>query len=224
MTSANILFIDTTNEIAKVCLLKDNRIVESVENSIQNKHAQFLHPAIDLICKNNNLSPKSIHCIAVVAGPGSYTGIKVGLAAAKGICFALEIPLILINSLELLAFTGFRLKQFNALAYIFPMIDARRDEVFYACYDTEFNIIIEHQNGILNNDLVPLSLRNNPIIFIGSGVLKINQLFLDTKHQIIFDNYNDEDIFNIVMEKFTKKEFSNLIDSKPFYLKEVYFR
>src|SRR5688572_7184516 len=128
---AIILNIDSAVETASICLARESKPIKYAENRNQSDHASWLHPAILKLAADSGTDIHQIEAIAISIGPGSYTGLRVGLAAAKGMCFALDLPLIAVNTLKMMAYTTL-----NEEATLFcPLIDARRMEVFTAVYD-----------------------------------------------------------------------------------------
>jgi len=128
-----ILLIDTSQEIGTVAIESDGKVLFSEENKIAKEHAAWLHSAIGRILNEAKMTLRELEAIAVVAGPGSYTGLRVAMAAAKGFCYALKIPLITQNTLRVMA-GSMKETAINNGALICPMIDARRDEVFTALF------------------------------------------------------------------------------------------
>ncbi len=126
-----LLLIDTSQETATVALSKEGKVLYWEENKISKEHASWLHTAIGRLIVKAEITLAELKAVAVVAGPGSYTGLRVGMAAAKGFCYALKIPLITRNTLEVMA-ESMRDVAIEKGALICPMIDARRDEVFTA--------------------------------------------------------------------------------------------
>ena len=131
-----ILLIDTAQETGSVALAKDGTILFSEENKIAKEHASWLHMAIARILEKAKATVRDLEAVAVIAGPGSYTGLRVGMAAAKGFCYALKIPLITQNTLRVMA-ESMRSEALEKSARICPLIDARRDEVFTALYQPD---------------------------------------------------------------------------------------
>jgi tRNA threonylcarbamoyladenosine biosynthesis protein TsaB len=129
------LLIDTSQETGTVALVKEGRVLFSEENKIAKEHATWLHVAVKGLLENAKKTVRDLEAVAVIAGPGSYTGLRVGMAAAKGFCYALKIPLITQNTLRVMAESMRGLAEEKA-AMICPMIDARRDEVFTALYQS----------------------------------------------------------------------------------------
>ena len=178
---ALILNIDTATEFASVCISNNNEVIAYEENLEQKSHASFLQPAIKKAMDNGQWSIENLDAIAVTNGPGSYTGLRVGLASAKGLCFALNKPLILLNTLDVMASasieeSGIGNKELVNETLFCPMIDARRMEVFTAVYDTNLNTIIAPCAMILDNQSFAKELANNTIVFSGSGSSKLQEL------------------------------------------------
>lgn len=130
-----ILHIDTATNYASICISKDDVVLGFEENAEQKNHASFLQPAIKAMFAKCNFNLSDIDAVAVTNGPGSYTGLRVGLASAKGLCFALNKALILLNTLQVMAAASIESKKEEDIDILFcPMIDARRMEVFTALY------------------------------------------------------------------------------------------
>src|SRR5450432_3867680 len=128
-----ILLIDTAQETGTIALSKDGLVLFSEENKIAKEHASWLYGALTRLLEKADITIRELEAVAVVAGPGSYTGLRVGMAAAKGFCYALKVPLITQNTLRVMAESILNLAQEKG-AMICPMIDARREEVFTALY------------------------------------------------------------------------------------------
>jgi len=151
-----ILNIDTASENAHVSLAKDGQVLHTLSNDSQKEHASFLQAAIEQLIKNAAVSFKEVDAVAVTAGPGSYTGLRVGFASAKGLCYALKKPFITIGTLEVLTVSALQLYPPAADENILccPMMDARRMEVFTAIYH-HFKMLISgvHPSNILKHVL-----------------------------------------------------------------------
>src|SRR5678816_960051 len=126
-----ILTIDTATEIATVCISEEDQVLESISNEDQKQHASFLQDGIKNLLQKCGISQKDISAVSVTAGPGSYTGLRVGIASAKGLSYALNIPLILLNTLEVMAKAVMTSdKNITGNVLFCPMIDARRMDIF----------------------------------------------------------------------------------------------
>ncbi len=222
---ALLLNIDTSVETASVCLAKDNNVLTISKNvredsfgEKQKDHAAWLHVAIKEILDNHNLEIGSIESVAVTEGPGSFTGLRIGMATAKGICYALNKPLITLNTLLVMA---------NAATGIdadllCPMIDARRMDVFTAIYTKDLRIVNAPLAITLNEKSFDEELTNNSICFFGNGSDKFYKL---KAHPMALFSKIDFDATNMVSlarEKFIRKEFADLAYAEPLYLKEFY--
>ncbi len=206
-------------DMAFVCLSENGAVISIKENSVQKEHASFLHLAIKELISENNLQQERIDAIAVTEGPGSYTGLRVGMAAAKGLCYALKKPLICVGTLQMMAHAG--IMETNRQDALFcPMVDARRMEVFTALYDNQLNEIIAPQAIILTSAIFSEYLENQQVFFLGNGSPKAKSIlscnpdhFLDT---VIFS----DSLSYLSYKCFLKGNFSDIVASKPLYIKE----
>ncbi|MGZ5247356.1 MAG: tRNA (adenosine(37)-N6)-threonylcarbamoyltransferase complex dimerization subunit type 1 TsaB, partial [Flavitalea sp.] len=166
---ALILNIDTSTSLASLALGKDGETVGISINPDQKDHASWLHIAIRELLLDHMVPINALDAIAVTGGPGSYTGLRVSMSTAKGICYAANIPLIIHNTLEVM--THAVLRKYNQTLYC-PMLDARRMEVFTAVYDVQLNSRLNPSAVILDNESYHDYLINNRIVFFGSGAEK----------------------------------------------------
>lgn len=225
---AMILQIDTATEHASISISIEGKLIADKENDIQKDHAAFVQPAIKKLCEELDISIRNFDAISVVAGPGSYTGLRVGMASAKGLCFGLNIPLIMINTLEAMALSSIiRTKQTGDFApedqvLFCPMIDARRSEVFAAVYDEKLNIVLPPSAIIVDENSFRSILDRQVVVFSGNGSLKFRKMF---KHQNnYFDQYATETPAISVLSDaaFRRESFTDLAYAEPGYLKSFY--
>jgi tRNA threonylcarbamoyladenosine biosynthesis protein TsaB len=217
-----LLNIDTSTETAHVSLTHNENIIALIENTIQKEHAAFIHPAIRSMMEQAGKSMQELDAIAVTAGPGSYTGIRVGLASAKGLCFALKKPLITLNTLEILARDVInQYKEDPSLLYC-PMIDARRMEVYTALYNYKGTEIIAPAALVINEDSFRIYSTKGSLVLFGSGAQKCKDQ--PAFENVLFtENVNiPEAMAHVSHEKYLRKLFSDVIFSDPYYLKEFY--
>lgn len=230
---ALLLNIDTATEHASICLSKDGESLLTMINNQQRDHAAWIQPAIQTLLKEADKTISELQGIAVTAGPGSYTGLRVGMATAKGLCFALGIPLLTENTLRVMAFAA-TLQSFpNGDEYsikaglknatlICPMIDARRMEVFTALYDLQLNIVENPAALILDSGSFNKELENNSILFLGNGSAKWKPV-CEHPHAFFADVIQTaEHLAPIAEELFLQEKFANLAYEEPVYLKEFY--
>jgi tRNA threonylcarbamoyladenosine biosynthesis protein TsaB len=215
---ALILNIDTAVDTASICLAKDGAVLSIAKNERQKDHAAWLHKAIKEIFQENSLKIDLVDAIAITSGPGSYTGLRIGMATAKGICYVLNKPLITLNTLLVMANAA---KDENA-DLLCPMIDARRMEVFTAIYSKDLHVIKEPVAMELNEKSFDEELSTKSICFFGNGSEKFKAI---NKHKQAFFSDIKMDASSMILlsgKKFAKKDLADLAYSEPLYLKEFY--
>jgi tRNA threonylcarbamoyladenosine biosynthesis protein TsaB len=217
-----ILNIHTTTEKAIVNICNGQNVINTYYNYDPKEHLAFLHSGIQKILKENKILINELKAVGVTSGPGSYTGIRIGLATAKGLCFSLKIPLISFNTLEVMARSAAEnIQQQNALYC--PMIDARRLEVFTAVFDYAMQEVIPPSAMVLTEESFTELLNSNPIYFFGNGSKKFE--ILATKIQqshFIDEEINPGVLCKFGWEKYQKKEFADVAIAEPFYIKEFH--
>ncbi len=213
-----ILNIDTALNTASVCLAKDEEILSLAFNDDQTDHAAWLHPAIAELLQKNGFSPNQLDAVAVSIGPGSYTGLRVGLSAAKGLCYALKIPLITIGTLKLMA----NVVKEDANSLICPMIDARRMEVFTAVYNKQLGEIIPAHALLLDETCFASLLATEKILFCGTGSKKLQPLVTHLNATFSGETSNASNLSALSIVNFRNNEFADLAYTEPLYIKEFY--
>jgi tRNA threonylcarbamoyladenosine biosynthesis protein TsaB len=213
-----ILNIDTAVDIASVCLAKDGEALQLTTNENQKDHAAWLHSAIEEMLRINKLTMKDISGVAVSIGPGSYTGLRVGLSTAKGICYAMDIPLITISTLEMMAYSV----KDEAVDLICPLIDARRMELFAAVYNKVLQPLIAPQIMIINENSFAGLLAEHKILFSGNGSKKLQAIISNSNALFTNTPGNASHLAALSYNHFCKKEFADLAYTEPLYLKEFY--
>jgi len=218
-----ILNIDTATEKAGVCLSKDGQVLGMETNPNQKDHAGFIQPAVQRVMSSVNIPLSSVDAIAVSNGPGSYTGLRVGLSTAKGLCYALHKPLILINTLQVIATAAIEaLKESSADHLFCPMIDARRMEVFTAVYDNQLQEVMAPTAMILDADSFSAHLRQNKIVFNGSGAAKLEGT-IENANAVFSNAHYDVSHMITTAEKMVQSAlFADIAYSEPFYIKEFF--
>lgn len=221
-----ILSIDTSLEEASICIAEGDETIDIKKNVRQMDHAAWIQTAIGDMLRRAGRTMSDLSAVAVTAGPGSYTGLRVGLATAKGICYSLGIPLITESALYLLAQ---RVKKemdanrvYGSPVLICPMIDARRMEVFTTLYDFDLNEIKAAGAIILDQDSFRDELSQNVVLFCGNGIKKWQNLCLTTNAVFVEVFPNVSDLAEQALKKFNKGAFSDLAYTEPTYLKAVY--
>lgn len=222
-----LLNIDTATEHASVCLSKEGTVLGMIENSEQKNHASFLQPAIRELVAGSGYSLKELDAIAVTAGPGSYTGLRVGLASAKGICFALGKPLVLVNTLEVMAQSI--ISYFQSLqpftdpsSLLCPLIDARRMEVFTALYSLSLEEIEAPHALIIDENAFSGPNYQKPIVFSGSGHLKLKGVIRRPNASYLHIQHNASHLAIRALKAFQSGHFANLAYAEPMYVKAFF--
>ena len=213
-----ILNIDTAIQAASICLAKKEIVIGSKINPSQKDSAAWLHVAIKELLEEKEITLSQINAVAISAGPGSYTGLRVGMAAAKGFCYALQIPLITINTLQMMAVAA----QQETTELLCAMIDARRMEVFTAVFDKNLNEISLYSNLIVDKDSFKNILDQHSITFFGNGSDKFKTL--TTHPNASFKNIEAGALQMVPLsfQKYLVEDFSSLAYTVPFYGKEFH--
>lgn len=215
-----ILNIDTASEKAHVSIARNGQVVQARNNDAQKEHASFLQAAVQDMMIAAGINLKEIDAVAVTAGPGSYTGLRVGFASAKGFCYALKKPFITINTLEILTASALEVLPAAENILYCPMMDARRMEVFTALYDQNLHIVLEPCALILNESSFEKELSNHRIVFFGNGSTKWEQLCKHPNAAFRAVSITPEAFSKRSNRLFEEKKFTELAYSEPFYLKE----
>ncbi|HEY1021432.1 MAG TPA: tRNA (adenosine(37)-N6)-threonylcarbamoyltransferase complex dimerization subunit type 1 TsaB [Flavisolibacter sp.] len=213
-----ILHIDTAVQVASVCLSDGDAVIDTLVNPSEKESASWLHVAIQSILQQNSYVPAQLAAVAVSTGPGSYTGLRVGLSAAKGLCYALSIPLIGINTLQMMA-AGVQQATTGLLC---PMIDARRMEVFTAVYDQSLQAVMTPTNMILDETSFTSWLDRDSITFFGNGSQKAKSVIIHPAAVFAEVAATAKDMVVLAADKFEKEDFLDLAYSEPYYGKDFH--
>lgn len=218
----NILSIESSGIICSVALYQNEELLDCIESTEPNVHGEKLAVFIDEILKKNSMSPADLSAIAVSEGPGSYTGLRIGVSVAKGMCYALSIPLISIDTLKSLAY-AMQITQatFDKDTVFLPMIDARRMEVYLAGFDTNLNKIITTKPVILEEEFYSGLEKTLTYYITGSGASKVNY---DTEGLKLVKSdevgLTAKHIGALAYAKFRENDFEDVAYFEPVYLKE----
>lgn len=214
---AFILNIETSTKNCSVALSKNGKVIALKElNDGNYSHAEKLHIFIEAVLKETNITMQQLNAIAISKGPGSFTGLRIGVSTAKGLCFALDIPLISVNTLQSLAL---QVKIDKGL--VIPMLDARRMEVYSAIFDADTNLVRAIEAQVLDKTSFQNYLESQPIYFIGDGVPKTKDLISHPNAFFIDDKLpSANEMGMLAFEKFKQRDFENTAYFEPFYLKD----
>jgi tRNA threonylcarbamoyladenosine biosynthesis protein TsaB len=210
-----ILQIETSTTNCSVALSGDGKTMAVQEVSNGYSHAENLHVFIKEILENNKLEFSDLNAIAVSKGPGSYTGLRIGVSAAKGLCFALEIPLIAIETLEVLA------QQVDIESgFIVPMIDARRLEAYTKVYDLNYKAVRDIQAEILDERSFIEYLEKETVVFVGNKTEKTKEIVQHVNARFVDTVPSAKEMSLLAYNKYKKNDIEDVAYFEPYYLKD----
>lgn len=216
-TLAYIINIETATKNCSVSIAKDGETIALKELSTANySHAEKLHEFINLVIDEAKIETNQLDAVAVSKGPGSYTGLRIGVSAAKGLCFALDIPLISVNTLEILA-TSISVDE----GVVIPLLDARRMEVYSSVFNFDGTNLEKVKAEIIDENSFNDFLSNGRTSLIGDGVEKCkgvitheNAIFIDDKLP------SANEMSKLSYDKYKKNDIEDVAYFEPFYLKD----
>lgn len=214
---AYILNIETATTNCSVSLSKNGEtLVLKEDYGSGYSHAERLHVYIDEVLKQANLKPSELNAIAVSKGPGSYTGLRIGVSTAKGLCFALDKPLISVATLDALAH-----QVIVEDGCIIPMLDARRMEVYSAIYDSDHKILRATEAQIIDDRSFKDLLEKEPVYFIGNGVEKTKSIISHQHANFIEGKLPSANEMSLLAyQKYKKNDIEDVAYFEPYYLKD----
>jgi tRNA threonylcarbamoyladenosine biosynthesis protein TsaB len=220
----HLLNIETSTHICSIALSDGNNCIFSKSDDKGMNHAAllnlFIQEALEYLKKND----LKLDAVSVSSGPGSYTGLRIGVSTAKGLCYGFSIPLISVSTLEIMALTA--INQIDKLyenALFCPMIDARRMEVYAAFYDSKLNKIRDIQADIIDEESYKAILDENIVYFFGNGMEKCKELLAHPNARFVKDVYSlANNMIFLSSTAFKDSKFENIAYFEPFYLKEFH--
>jgi tRNA threonylcarbamoyladenosine biosynthesis protein TsaB len=224
---ALILCLETATEVCSVSLALNGRILALKESSGPNAHSSRLTLFIEEVMTSAAHHLSGIDAVAVSMGPGSYTGIRIGVSTSKGLCYSLDKPLIAIPTLQSMAL-GMK-NSLSAIHYpstgpslLCPMIDARRMEVYTAIYNMELQTVRETEARIIDETTFQKNLFTHFLFFAGTGAAKCKSFLSGYQNAFFLEDFNASAQFMAAFaeEKFNGKHFENIASFEPFYLKD----
>ncbi|HTN08641.1 tRNA (adenosine(37)-N6)-threonylcarbamoyltransferase complex dimerization subunit type 1 TsaB [Agriterribacter sp.] len=219
---ALLLHIDTALEKAFVGLSRDGALLMELSNPVQYDHAAFVQPAIQQILSDLPVDINDIDAVGVISGPGSYTGLRVGMASAKGICYALGKPLLAVSTLEVMAAAA--IEAFPGFDAYAPMIDARRNEVYTAVYNPHREVVLSPHAATLSGDLFAQAAEYKKILCSGSGASKWEAMPAVNENACFEKvDYSGIHLSALLFNSFKNNDFCNLAYTEPLYVKDFYF-
>ncbi len=216
---ALILNIDTSTAVCSVALAKDGQTIALKENNEGLNHSVLLGMYVDEILRNNHLTVASLDAVAVSMGPGSYTGLRIGVSLAKGLCFGSGKPLIAVPTLQALALSVADKIQEDALYC--PMIDARRMEVYTSFYDRNNKTVVDTKAEIIDGNSFAELLADNTIYFFGNGSDKVKGILTSPHARFISGvETSARNLVPLAEKAWQNKQFVDVAYFEPFYLKD----
>ncbi|MEI7594360.1 MAG: tRNA (adenosine(37)-N6)-threonylcarbamoyltransferase complex dimerization subunit type 1 TsaB [Bacteroidota bacterium] len=219
---ALILNIETSTAVCSVCLAKDGEKISIEENNEANNHSANLLSYIEKVLDKSGFKASDIDAIAVSQGPGSYTGLRIGVSAAKGLCYGLGKPLIAIPTLKSMAAGAIAMLSDSKDWFFCPMIDARRMEVYAAVFNSNLEMLNPVEAVIVDENSFKELLEKQPVLFFGDGAMKCKELLEKSSNAL----FNSELAASAAyMTKLSEEAFNNgkledVAYLEPFYLKD----
>lgn len=215
--SATLLLIETSTESCSVAICKDEKVVSHKYTLTPKLHAKELAPFINEALSEAQMTLAECSAVCVSSGPGSYTGLRVGVSTAKGICFGANKPLIGVDTLKVLAMQGVGKTDADL---IIPMIDARRMEVYSATFSLNGEKLTDTQALILTPESFSENLKERKVLFIGNGVEKFKNIICSPNAHFISCMPDATGMVSPALESFAAERFEDVAYFEPFYLKE----
>ena len=220
-----ILCLETSTAVCSVALVENGNVVALRESLDGQNHAEKITLFIDEVMKEAGIAYKDLDAVATSMGPGSYTGLRIGVSTAKGLCYAMEKPLIAIDTLAAMA-CGFLSQQPIAnsqqpTAILCPMIDARRMEVYTAFFNEKLDRTSETEALVIDENSFMELKQNNHLYLFGDGADKLAALFENDENITVVEKFHCSAAYmaKLADEAFTNKQFVDTAYFEPFYLK-----
>lgn len=225
---AIILTLETATPVCSVALSNNGELIGFKEAEETNAHSKVLMSFIKDVLEQGGVSFPDLDAVAVSRGPGSYTGLRIGVSTAKGLCYALDIPLLAVDTLQAMAWgaakyvEGIELPDYSADIMFCPMIDARRMEVYCGIWDKNNVPVSKVEAKIIDNTAYADLLKTKPVVFFGDGAEKCKSELLSQKNAYFYDDMSASAVFLIPLAQmlYDAKNFEDLAYFEPFYLKD----
>lgn len=214
-----ILNIESSTEICSICISKDAEVLASVDLTEKFKHSEMMTLLIERCLKQVNITLQNIDAVAIGSGPGSYTSLRVGASVAKGICYALDKPLISVSTLQALANGGIQQFQGEKIKWVRPVIDARRMEVYTQLFDKELHPKSEAEPVIVEANSFDENFKNGVTLFCGNGAEKLKDMLQHPNSRFLSMGCSAKYMVDFSEQLLLAKKFENIANYEPFYLK-----
>ena len=220
---SRILCVDTSSFICSISIFENLSLISSNSSEVEKSHSKLIIQLIDQSLKDAKIKINEVDAFAVSMGPGSYTGLRIGVSTIKGLCYSLDKPLISINTLEILSKSALNhINNYNDF-FICPMIDARRMEVFTKMLDNDFNEVEKDKALILDDKSFNDIGGGKSIYFFGDGSNKFQKI-INNKNFHFIDNIisSSKNMGELANIKYENNQFENLTTFEPFYIKDFF--
>ena len=218
-----ILYIETATDVCSVALSRGAEVIGLKEEAGGNNHAKHLLPFVDEVLKQGGCTVSDLNGVAVSVGPGSYTGLRIGVSTAKGIAYTAGIPVMAVGTLESIA-QGARESWTDASTeplQIVPMLDARRMEVFTTRYDFDMQSLEEVSAKIVDENTFAELLSEHKVLFCGNGMPKCREILSANSNAFFAEvPVSAKNMLPAALRKWQNSDFENVAYFEPFYLKE----
>lgn len=221
---ALLLALETSSTVCSVALCRDGQLLALSELRIEKSHSSHITVLVEQLMQNSSHQKEDLSAVVVSGGPGSYTGLRIGGATAKGLCYALDIPLVEVSTLHAMAQEVIALTADPAGSLYCPMLDARRMEVYTCLLDHDLQEILPVESVVLSENTLADLLQERKIVFFGSGAAKWRSLLGEHPHASFIDHVvpTARYVGQLGWDKFEQSLFEDVAYYEPFYLKEVY--
>ena len=220
---ATILYLETATRVCSVALANNENLLSLRETAVSNSHSELITVFIQEVLQEAGISIRDIDAVAVSRGPGSYTGLRIGVSTAKGICYSLDKPLLSVGTLQAMA-CGALLNNpdIDSNTLICPMLDARRMEVYYSLFDHHLNEIKTDSASVITEDFFSDILSTKKLLLIGDGAEKCTPLFKDQPNIKVVSDFAISARYMIQsgLESYNRQKFEDVAYFEPFYLKD----
>lgn len=215
-----ILALETSTDVCSVALHDGANLLGEAVLHVPQAHASMLAPLVEKVIGESGCAYRDLKAVAVSAGPGSYTGLRIGTSTAKGLCYALDVPLVAVGTLELLAYQGNALDD-SGTSLLCPMIDARRMEVYCLVADRALRIVEPVSSKVIDAESFSELLKDNRMLFFGNGAAKCRDVIRHSNALFADGVYPSAAALGaMAARKFEAGDLEDLVHFRPFYLKE----
>ena len=216
-----IIIIETSTALTSVALAENGEITAYKESTQMREQAALTAPFVQEILTEKGLGVKDCSAVCVAKGPGSYTGLRVGVSTAKGLCFGAGIPLMAVGTLDTLVYQAIDSGLLpEGCKYIVPMIDARRMEVYTAVFTTDGKQVTETEPRVIDANSFDKYLTEGPVLFIGDGAGKCAEILVNSNAHFCQCAPKASSMLRPALQKFDTGEFEDVAYFEPFYLKQ----